>query len=142
MTLSTSLLNWRLHLGLTTEQAANFVHVQRRTWEAWENADREIPLAKLELLGAKIQAAKQNGSLRDLVVVVSDACMPIDVVAADTFIGLREHPDGTAVISSLAVDRVTGRPHVKRCTFNVSDNLPVVKKVRSWKSIVDEDMQK
>jgi DNA-binding XRE family transcriptional regulator len=142
MTLSTSLLNWRLHLGLTTKQAADFVHVQRRTWEAWENADREIPLAKLELLGAKIQAAKQEGAFRDLVVVVSDACMPIDVVAEDTFIGLREHPDGTATISSLAVDRVTGRPYVHRSTFTVSNNLPVLRKARAWKSIVDEDMSK
>lgn len=134
-----NLRGWRENLGLSAEEAGQLVYVSRRTWEAWENEEREISRAKLDLLGTKLRERSQDANQeRNLVVVVSDEGLPLDVVAEDNFVGLRITGD-QAVISSLAVRRWDHKAYVHRTEFSVSKNQFVVLRATKWKSLVSDD---
>lgn len=120
---------------LTTTEAAQLVHVGRRTFEMWESGERNIPAAKLELFMSKLDGARPKE--RELVVVLGEQQAPLDVVAGDTFAGIVKHNDGTATISSLAIDRATGRPYVYRTTFKLEHNSHVIRKTENWKNVMD-----
>jgi len=120
--------------GVTTTEAGQLVHVTRRTFEQWESGDRQIPAAKLELLIAKLNGQRpEGGQLLAFFGGDIDQATLIDVVAEDNFLSLKEYDDGTATISSLAVERHTGRPYVHRQRFSIEPhNVRVTKIARSW----------
>lgn len=123
----------RLALGLTTSEAGQYVHVTRKTWEAWELGEmlgKPAPKAKLELFFSKLDKIGQSRSHRSLVVVLlrdphTGYEQPIDVVADDNYLGLEEGSNANVrVIKSLAIK--DGRPYVHRTSFVVSDNSRVM----------------
>lgn len=120
--------------GLTTTEAAQLVHVGRRTFEMWESGERNIPAAKLELFMSKFDSALPKD--RELIVVLGEQQTPLDVVAGDTFAGVVQHDDGTATISSLSINRATGRPYVYRTTFKLEHNSHVIRKTEKWKTVM------
>jgi DNA-binding XRE family transcriptional regulator len=124
----------RLALGLTTSEAGQYVHVTRKTWEAWELGEvngKPAPQAKAELFFSKLEKIGSNHGGRSLVVVLvrdphTGHEQPIDVVADDNYLGLEESSEnGACVIKSLAI--MHGRPYVHRTQFLISDNRHVMK---------------
>lgn len=125
----------RLAIGMTTAEAAQLVHVTRRAWELWEAGDRAIPAATLELFIAKITMKTNPPARRELIVVSSEDLVPIDVLAEDTFLDLVQTDANLAEVSSLAINKLTGRPYVHRTTFKISpNNKHVVKGTNKWKA--------
>jgi DNA-binding XRE family transcriptional regulator len=126
----------RTVLGASTAEAAQLVHVAKRTWEVWESGQREMPDAALELFIHKITHGIAPTEDRELVVVVTDNRMPHDVISSDTFLHLKDNGDGTAEISSMAVSRMTGRQYIHRTTFKIQPHnehvLRFADKHRKW----------
>ncbi|RQA05311.1 hypothetical protein IPC509_18510 [Pseudomonas aeruginosa] len=106
-------------LGASTAEAAQLVHVSKRTWELWESGQREMPEASWELFVYKITHGITPTDERELLVVVDDNQAPLDVVSSDTFLNLREQGQGEYEISSMAVSRVTGRQYIHRTHFKL-----------------------
>jgi DNA-binding XRE family transcriptional regulator len=139
---NTPLRKARALLGLTTAEAGQYVHVTRKTWEAWEAkeaAGQPVPAAALELFFAKLDAlAKRlregpdDNPKRELVVVlrrdpVSGADTPADVVSDENYLGNDPDPDSPDfhIIKSLAVDR-SGKPYVHRTRYAKAHNQHVL----------------
>jgi transcriptional regulator with XRE-family HTH domain len=127
----------RLALDMTTTEAAALVHVSRRTFELWESGQRNIEPAKRELFFRKVTELGAQKENRELVVIFGDdGVQPLDVVASDTFAGLTDGTkNGYVIISSIAVNRSTGRPYVHRTQFMIEHNRHVLKKVASWSNV-------
>jgi DNA-binding XRE family transcriptional regulator len=111
-------------LGLTTAEAGQYVHVTRKTWEQWEKLEAEnlpVPKAKMELFFEKISKLGKTKDYGKLVVIFlteeSGFQLPIDVVAGSNYLGLDKLDNESAVIKSMAIDRITGRPYVHRTKF-------------------------
>lgn len=104
-------------LGASTAEAAQLVHVSKRTWELWESGQREMPEASWELFVYKITHGITPTDERELLVVVDDNQAPLDVVSSDTFLNLREQGQGEYEIASMAVSRETGRQYIHRTRF-------------------------
>ena len=118
----------RTVFGASTAEAAQLVHVAKRTWEIWESGQREMPANALELFIHKITNGIAATEDRELVVVNSDDQMPKDVISSDTFLNLKDNGDGTAEISSMAVSRSTGRQYIHRTNFTIEPhNKHVIK---------------
>lgn len=118
----------RLALGLTTVEAGQYVHVTRKTWEAWEQNEingKSAPLAKTELFFAKLESIKKltkdYGKIIVVLGVQGNMQFPIDVIAEDNYLG---HEDNN-VIKSMAIR--DGRPYVHRTKFDPTHNPHVVK---------------
>ena len=126
----------RQALGMTTTEAAQLVHVTRRTWEMWEAGKIVMPRAKSELFVAKLQGFPEEK--RALVVVLADdGFTPLDVVASDRFCSLKELGDGKYEISSLAIRRLGHQPYVHRQLFWRQNNEHVFRVVGAWKSVLE-----
>jgi DNA-binding XRE family transcriptional regulator len=132
----------RTNIGLKTTEAAQLVHVTRRTWELWESGKAKVPAAKLELIKEKIERLYAPPSIdgAELVVVtmsVDGYDMPIDVVSSRVFCSLEENADGTYTIKSLAIDRYSKQPCVHCQRFSRSGNEHVIRAVKKWRSVVE-----
>jgi len=145
----TPLRRARALLGLTTAEAAQYVHVTRKTWEAWEAkeaAGQPAPPAAIELFFAKLNAQAKRvaegpdpNEERELVVIcrrdpVSGADMPADVVSNENYLGNDQDAPGFHVIKSLAVDR-TGKPYVHRTRYVDAHNQHVLAFCRRHTSV-------
>lgn len=125
----TPLRKARLALGLTTSEAGQYVHVTRKTWEAWEAGElmgKAAPQAKMELFVSKIQSIGENRNMGAMVTVllrhtVSGYEQLLDVVTEENFLGL----ENGNVIKSMAIRN--GRPYVHRTQFDPQHNLHVIK---------------
>lgn len=125
----TPLRKARLALGLTTSEAGQYVHVTRKTWEAWEAGElmgKAAPQAKMELFASKIQNIGQNRNMGAMVTVllrdsVSGYEQLLDVVTEENYLGL----ENGNVIKSMAISR-DGRPYVHRTQFDPKHNLHVI----------------
>jgi transcriptional regulator with XRE-family HTH domain len=127
----------RQAIGLTTAEAAQLVYVTRRTFEMWESGERKIPTAKLELFLAKLDG--KHSSENELLVIFSDDQSPLDVVARDTFLSISDVVNGLATISSMAVNRITGRPYVHRTQFSIKPhNQHIMDQASLWKSALSD----
>lgn len=87
-------------------------------------------------LATRCSAQLMQESGRQLVAVLaSDGVTPIDVVSDANFfdIGVNDL-NGTGVISSYAIDRVTQRPHVHMQRFQLAGNEHVVRAATAWKA--------
>ncbi|WP_282808187.1 helix-turn-helix domain-containing protein [Hafnia alvei] len=124
----TPLRKARLALGLTTTEAGQYVHVTRKTWEAWEAGEMDgkaAPAAKVELFFTKLNSIGESRNKGVMVVVFYEHPgtgfqQPIDVVAEDNYLGR----DGD-IIKSMAIRN--GRPYVHRTKFDPAHNPHVVK---------------
>lgn len=128
----------RNSIGLSIEQAANLVYATKRSWEYWESGERSMSPAVWELFLMKISGSiprKYADEPRSVVVILADDGKQfIDVVADDNFVDLYAPQDSVnAVISSLAVEHLTGRPYIHKTTFNRSVNKHVLDTVSTWK---------
>jgi hypothetical protein len=136
----TPLRKARALLGLTTAEAGQYVHVTRKTWEAWEAkeaAGQSAPAAALDLFFTKLEALAKRvvegpdpKEKRELVVVfrrdpVSGADAPADVVSNENYLGNDSDGQGLYVIKSLAVDRA-GNPYVHRTRYVGEHNQHVL----------------
>ncbi|MBT0366214.1 hypothetical protein ISO55_04385 [Morganella morganii subsp. morganii] len=134
------LFHARMTLGLTTEEAGQYVHVTRKTWEKWEKLEasgKEPPQAKVELFFSKI-ANLDNKDCGSLVVIVDKNLTPIDVVAESNYLGFTNNGDGTGVIKSMSIDWFTKRLGVTRTHFPLSENTHVVKFCESHAPIYED----
>jgi DNA-binding XRE family transcriptional regulator len=127
----------RQALHMTTTEAAQLVHVTRRTWEMWESGKAAMPKAKQELFIAKLEGQRTKDPLL-VVVLADDGLTPIDVVASDGFCSLLQAEDGAYVISSLAISRENGRPYVHRQRFRKEHNSHVIRAADTWRSVMAE----
>lgn len=128
----------RNSIGLTTEQAANLVYATRRSWEYWESGERAMSPAIWELFLMKISGSiprKYADQPRSVVVILADDGKQfVDVVADDNFVDLQNSEEPSkAVISSLAVEHLTGRPYIHKTVFTRSVNQHVLEAVKNWK---------
>lgn len=136
----TPLRKARVLLGLTTTEAGQYVHVTRKTWEAWEAKEatgQSAPRAALDLFFTKIDSLVKRAATgtdpkeeRELVVVLRrdpplGVEVPIDVVANDNYLGNDKDAPGFHVIKSLAVDRA-GKPYVHRTRYVDAHNQHVL----------------
>lgn len=126
----------RQALHMSTTEAAQLVHVTRRTWEMWESGKAAMPKAKQELFIAKLEGQRAK-DLGFVVVLADDGLTPIDVVASDGFCSLLQAEHGTYVISSLAISRENGRPYVHRQRFRAEHNAHVIRAADKWRSVMD-----
>lgn len=124
----------RLALGLTTSEAAHWVHVTRKTWEAWEIAEengKPTPKAKAELFFSKLEKQGSSPLGGSLVVVffcdpITGHQQPIDVVSTENYLGTEAaNEPGKRIIKSLAIEK--GRPYVHRTEYAIKDNEHVEK---------------
>lgn len=82
-------------------------------------------MAAFELFIAKISGKlastlKPNNKRQLVVIVADDGLTPIDVVSNENFLSLAEnHIENIAVISSLAIDRFTGKPYKHKTRFSI-----------------------
>jgi transcriptional regulator with XRE-family HTH domain len=130
----------RLLHGLTQAQAASVAHTSQRSWESWEAGTRAMPAAAFEQFLFRMstpspiwpgQGEVQNTDL--IVILDATTSMPLDVVAANNFLDYVDHGDGTATISSLAVERLTNRPYIHSTKLSCDSNAHVVTKALDWK---------
>lgn len=131
----------RDNIGLDIAEAATLVRASPRSWLGWEAGTRPMPQAKRELLTQKLQNLGSNKLGQELVVVLANnggfQCA-IDVVSADTFLGLKPVDQHRCEIKSLAIDPATKRPYVHRTVFEVADNPQVLSLTAHWRSLVDD----
>lgn len=125
-------------IGLSTEQAANLVYATKRSWEYWESGERSMSPAVWELFLMKISGKvprKYADEPRSVVVILADDGQQfIDVVADDNFVDLKDSDDPSkVVISSLAVEHLTGRAYIHKTSFTRSVNQHVIDAVKNWK---------
>jgi len=126
--LPTPLRKARFALDLTTTEAGQYVHVTRKTWEAWEAGElngKPAPKAKVELFFTKLESIGISRKLGQIVVVLLEDeatkhQQPIDVVTAENYLGL-ENGD---IIKSMAISN--GRPYVHRIKFRPEHNPHVI----------------
>lgn len=135
----------RISVGLTYEQAANVVYSTRRAWEYWESGARSMSPGLWELFLMKISGTIPRKSLdqpRGVVVIFADnGTQFIDVVADDNFLSLELLKEtGNYLISSLAIDKFSGRPYVHKTEFKKDVNLHVIDKVETWNVAKKEDI--
>jgi len=133
-----SIFRARNSIGLTTEQAANLVYATKRSWEYWESGERAMSPAIWELFLMKISGSiprKYADQPRSVVVILADDGKQfIDVVADDNFVDIKDSDDPSkVVISSLAVEHLTGRPYIHKTSFTRSVNQHVIDAVKNWK---------
>ncbi|MDV6347955.1 hypothetical protein R2083_10570 [Nitrosomonas sp. Is35] len=131
----------RTNIGLKTTDAAQLVHVTRRTWELWESGKAKVPAAKLDLLKEKIEklCTPHRIDNDELVVVTKNVDgyqMPVDVVSSRGFCSLEENADGTYTIRSLAIDRIRKQPYVHCQAFSYDGNEHVIRVAEKWRSVV------
>lgn len=146
---NTPLRKARALLGLTTAEAGQYVHVTRKTWEAWEAkeaAGQPVPAAALELFFSKLEALAKRvaegpdmNTSRELVVVfrrdpVTGGDTPADVVSSENYLGNDPDAPGFHVIKSLAVDRF-GKPYVHRTRYVTEHNEHVLAFCRRHTSV-------
>ncbi|NHZ66905.1 hypothetical protein [Massilia genomosp. 1] len=141
----------RYLLGLTTAEAGQYVHVTRKTWEAWEAKEANglaVPPAAMELFFSKLDAlarrlvdGRQYDSQREMVVVFrrdkgTGGDVPIDVVSTDGYLGNDQDALGYHIIKSLAVDRA-GKPYVHRMRYEDAHNQHVLNFCRRHTSVAN-----
>ncbi len=148
---NTPLRKARLALGLTTEEAGQYVRVTRKTWEAWEAkeaAGEQVPIRALELFHSKLEglaaswrgerAAGERGEL--VVVVHFDPLLGgdrlADVVSSENYLGNDPAEPGFYIIKSLAVRR-SGEPYVHRTRYEGARNAGVLKFCKQHKSVAE-----
>lgn len=138
--ISQTLQHARFIVGLTQEEAGQLVGVSRRAWAHWEDGTRTMPMAAFELFMAKITgkvpSLLSEESSRELIVVMGDDLVsPIDVVSSENFLSLvSDNQSGRFVISSLAIDRFTGKKYKHSVAFSANGNDHVLKAARKWKA--------
>lgn len=128
--------NARIHLGITTTELAQMLHVTKRTVELWESGTQAMPLAKRDLLAHKVMLEHQEP--RGLVVVLSDDRQsPLAVLASDLYLSC-DFNEIRPTIRALGINRENGRPHVYPITFLANANSHVLEAIRKWEAKKDE----
>ena len=137
--ISQKLQHARFIIGLTQEEAGQLVGVTRRAWAHWEEGTRAMPVAAFELFIAKIsgqvRSTIKNDPARELIVVIEEETFsPIDVVSNENFLSLTyDQPSEKYVISSLAIDRLSGKKYTHRVKFSPKVNSHVLQAAKKWK---------
>lgn len=121
----------RTNLGWSAADAAKKLDVTPRMLGLWETGAKEIPDGRWRLF---VHEMKAELSCNPSVVVVLDAegNTPIDSVSEVNFRKLEVLGDGTAVISSFAVDRITQRPYIHSQRFLQKFNEHVLRIAGEW----------
>lgn len=130
------LFRLRNMVGLTQQQVADMVSVVLRTVALWEAGTQPMPDARWELFTLKV--ARLIDQRPELVVIVdADGTSVLDVVADAGYFDHVNNGDGTAVISSFAMDRLSGRPTLHSQRFRIAANKHVLEKAEAWKAMQD-----
>lgn len=142
--ISQKLQHARFLVGITQEEAGQLVGVTRRAWAHWEDGSRMMPKSAFELFIAKISGQVRsflpNNAPRELVVVVADdQISPVDVVSQENFLSLvHDTQTDRWIISSLAIDRFSGRKYTHRVAFSSLGNEHILKAAERWKAALIE----
>jgi transcriptional regulator with XRE-family HTH domain len=134
----------RVSLGLTQEQAGRLVGVTKRAWEHWEAGTRKVPTAAFELFIAKASGAlnfniEPREGCRLVVIVSDDGNTPIDVVSRDNFFDIELSASNEfGIVSSLMIDRFTGKRSKRSTKFLVSANPGIVRTAKIWEKDLDD----
>ncbi|MGC5887703.1 helix-turn-helix domain-containing protein [Ralstonia pseudosolanacearum] len=130
------LYNIRNTLGYSVQQVADMVGVGPRTVALWETGVQPMPDARWELFVLKLQRDLMRQP--ELVVVLDAAGQSVlDVVSDNNFFDLKELGDGTAIIRSIAIDRLTGQPRLHGQRFSCAGNEHVLRAAAAWRPALD-----
>lgn len=127
----------RQALEMSAAEAAQLVHVTRRTWELWESGN-VMPTAKRELFIEKLKGRGKSEN-HQLVLILNESGDGVDVVSSDTYCSCvpAEKGNDEYVISSLAVCRQSGKPYIHRQHFNRQQNEHVLRCIENWKGVME-----
>ena len=99
------------------------------------NAESAFELFIAKISG-QVRSLLPENAPRDLVVVVADdQISPADVVSQDNFLGITHDTQTDRwVISSLAIDRFSGKRYTHRVAFSFIGNEHVINAANRWKA--------
>lgn len=124
----------RTNLGWSPSNVAAKLDVSTRMVGMWETGAQDIPDGRWRLFMHEVNAELARG--RSMVVVLAaDGATPIDAVSDTNFYDFEcSDFDGTAVISSYAIDRRTQRPYLHTQRFKQEGNEHVLRAAAAWKA--------
>lgn len=122
----------RVNLGWSPAAVATKLDVSPRMVGMWETGTQDVPDGRWRLFMHAVNAELAHG--RSMVVVLADdGLTPIDAVSDANFHSLTiNNFDGTAVISSYAIDRHTQRPYLHTQRFRQDVNAHVLSYAAAW----------
>lgn len=129
---------WRTLLGWSVAEMAKVIEATPRTVSNIESGAQPISNQRWALFVKRLGFEIANHMPEELVVVVTEAQVPVDVVSRDNFAGLVIDDEGyRGLIASYCVDRVTGIPKLHRQPFLIRENKVVVEKALRWEAEID-----
>lgn len=128
-----ALYKTRVGLGWSAADVAHKLDVGPRTIGLWETGAQSMPDGRWRLFVHEVKAElERNRSM--VVVFASDGLTPIDVVSDANFFDISINDrDGTGVISSYAIDRLSQTPRIHAQSFKLAVNKHVMKAALAWK---------
>ena len=124
----------RTTFGWSPANVAKRLDVSPRMVGMWETGTQPIPDGRWRLFMHEVRDELQRR--RELVVVVaSDEVTPLDVISDANFYDLAvDEGQGEGVVSSYAVDRLTGRPYLHLQRFPLAQNRHVLEVTARWRA--------
>ena len=124
----------RTNLGWSSAEVATRLDVSARLVGMWETGAQEMPDGRWRLFMHEVTAELNRG--RAVVIVLADdGVTPIDAVSDANFFDLKvDEFNGTAVISSYAIDRSTQRPYLHSQRFPLEGNEHVLRAAAAWEA--------
>lgn len=124
----------RSNLGWSPAAVAAKLDVSPRMVGMWETGAQNIPDGRWRLFMHEVNA-EITSSRSTVVVLAADGLTPIDAVSDANFYALEVNDfDGTAVVSSYAIDRRTQRPYLHTQQFQQKGNEHVLRAAAHWEA--------
>lgn len=123
----------RTNLGWSPADVARKLDVTTRTVGMWETGSQAMPDGRWRLFLHEVADAVLKSPRSIVIVMADDGETPIDAVSDANFYDIHENDfDGSAVISSYAIDRQTQRPYLHSQRFKQRGNEHVLRAAKAW----------
>lgn len=124
----------RTTFGWSAADVAQKLDVSPRLVGMWETGTQPIPDGRWRLFLHEV--SDELPRRREFVVVnAADGSTPLDVISDANFYDLNQDLEsGIGVVSSYAIDRVTGRPYLHMQRFPLATNQHVIRAAKHWRA--------
>lgn len=131
---ATALHKIRTTFGWSAASVAQRLDVSPRMVGMWETGAQPVPDGRWRLFLHEVN--DELDRRRELVVVLADdGSTPLDVISDANFYDLEEdEARGIGVVSSYAIDRLTGRPYLHLQRFPLATNQHVTRAANHWRA--------